>query len=87
MGMNELENTKLKNIVNDLTSTISETTTIKFDMELERMIAENSSGITFFDLLSGEDDASIYQVLSAPDFKIYYPEPFIASPSFVHEEL
>jgi hypothetical protein len=25
--------------------------------------------------------------LSTPDTKLYYPEPFIASPSFVHEDL
>lgn len=27
------------------------------------------------------------QELSTPDTKLYYPEPFIASPSFSHEEI
>jgi hypothetical protein len=25
--------------------------------------------------------------MSTPDIKLYYPEPFIASPSFNHEEI
>jgi len=34
-----------------------------------------------------EDDGSLVEKLSTPDVKLYYPEPFIASPSFVHEDL
>jgi hypothetical protein len=34
-----------------------------------------------------ELDESVYEVLSTPETKMYYPEPFIASPSFVHEDL
>ena len=32
-------------------------------------------------------DSNTQESLSTPDVKLYYPEPFIASPSFVHEEL
>lgn len=33
------------------------------------------------------DDSAMPEALSTPDTKLYYPEPFIASPSFVHEDL
>jgi hypothetical protein len=33
------------------------------------------------------DESSMSEALSTPDTKLYYPEPFIASPSFVHEDL
>jgi hypothetical protein len=31
--------------------------------------------------------SSAIQDIATPDCKLYYPEPFIASPSFVHEEI
>jgi hypothetical protein len=34
-----------------------------------------------------EDDTNFVEQVSTPFVKLYYPEPFIASPSFVHEEL
>merc|ERR1711907_259769 len=38
---------------------------------------------------SEEIDYSLYieQDIATPESKLYYPEPFIASPSFVHEEI
>jgi len=43
--------------------------------------------ITDYDLALIEDDGSLVDELSTPDTKLYYPEPFIASPSFVHDDL
>jgi hypothetical protein len=43
--------------------------------------------IASFDMPLENEEVTLYQTLSTPDFKLYYPEPFIASPSFVHEEL
>ena len=40
-----------------------------------------------FEFHSIEDDGSLVEAMSTPDVKLYYPEPFIASPSFVHEDL
>jgi hypothetical protein len=40
-----------------------------------------------FELSNLELDEGVFEVLSTPDLKIFYPEPFIASPSFVHEDL
>ena len=39
------------------------------------------------DVWSRYYEESLQYVESTPDVKLYYPEPFIASPSFVHEEL
>jgi hypothetical protein len=43
--------------------------------------------IEMLEFHSIEDDGSLTEALSTPDVKLYYPEPFIASPSFVHEDL
>lgn len=43
--------------------------------------------ITDYELAITEDDGSMIDDLSTPDTKLHYPEPFIASPSFVHEDL
>ena len=43
--------------------------------------------IEFFEVLSINVDNSLYAHLSLPPVKLYYPEPFVASPSFVHEEV
>ena len=40
----------------------------------------------FFEVLSINVDNSLYAHLSLPPVKLYYPEPFVASPTFVHEE-
>jgi hypothetical protein len=40
-----------------------------------------------FEVMSVNIDNSLYAHLHMPAFKLHYPEPFIASPSFVHEEL
>ena len=43
--------------------------------------------IELFEVLSVNVDNSLYAHLSLPPVKLYYPEPFVASPSFVHEEV
>jgi hypothetical protein len=40
-----------------------------------------------FELSNLESDEGVFEALSTPDLKIFYPEPFVASPSFVHEDL
>jgi hypothetical protein len=40
-----------------------------------------------FEISNLEPDEGVFEALSTPDLKIFYPEPFIASPSFVHEDL
>lgn len=43
--------------------------------------------INEYELGLSSDDFITMEQLSTPDTKLYYPEPFIASPSFVHEDL
>ena len=43
--------------------------------------------ITDYELAVTEDDGSLIDDPSTPDTKLHYPEPFVASPSFVHEDL
>jgi hypothetical protein len=40
-----------------------------------------------FELSNLEPDGVVFGALSTQDLKIFYPEPFVASPSFVHEDL
>jgi hypothetical protein len=40
-----------------------------------------------FELSNLESDEGVFEALSTPDLKIFYPEPFIASPSFVHNDI
>jgi len=44
------------------------------------------NNVDLFELLTSSNNNSL-QNLSTPDFKLHYPEPFIASPSFNHEEV
>jgi len=34
-----------------------------------------------------KDESNVDYIKTLPDGKLYYPEPFIASPSFLHEEI
>lgn len=52
-----------------------------------RIFPEYANIIERFEFHNIEDDGSLTEALSTPDVKLYYPEPFIASPSFVHEDL
>ena len=38
-------------------------------------------------LLCDDSEDTLYDDLATPDAKMYYPEPFVASPSFVHEDI
>jgi hypothetical protein len=88
-SVTDLQNTELFSINKLLINNI-ETGGIEF--------AENTSSLrltypNFYDLIVDyelavmEDDGSMIDDLSTPDTKLHYPEPFVASPSFVHEDL
>jgi hypothetical protein len=77
-------NITLKNYLNDIlliTPTYNDITTLTEFFPEKVMHFEN------FELSSLESDEGVFEALSTPDLKIFYPEPFIASPSFVHEDL
>jgi hypothetical protein len=63
-------------------------TAIKNDVILmSRALPEHQYTLEMFEVLSVNVDNSLYIHLHLPETKLYYPEPFIASPSFNHEEL
>jgi hypothetical protein len=51
------------------------------------VVPEHDDTFEIFEIISVNVDNSLYEFIHLPEFKLYYPEPFIASPSFVHEEL
>jgi hypothetical protein len=40
-----------------------------------------------FDMAARYGEEELQESESTPDVRLHYPEPFIASPSFVHEEI
>lgn len=54
---------------------------------LLRVFPEYHDDITHALVCTYEDNMNFIDQVSTPFVKLYYPEPFIASPSFVHEEL
>jgi hypothetical protein len=40
-----------------------------------------------YEVLAYDLDGTLYMPVTTPDVKLYYPEPYIASPSFMHEEI
>jgi hypothetical protein len=72
----------------DLITAMQKVTTPKNDLDLLRSVfPQFSDELILFETLSYDDDGSLYDDLSTPDVKLFYPEPFIASPSFVHEDI
>jgi hypothetical protein len=43
--------------------------------------------LALLDFTIEDKEEQIFETLSTPDFKLYYPEPYVASPSFNHEEI
>jgi hypothetical protein len=55
--------------------------------ELAKIFPSMEDDIELLDLWARFGEEALQEVESTPDVKLYYPEPFIASPSFVHEDL
>jgi heme/copper-type cytochrome/quinol oxidase subunit 2 len=88
-SVSDLESTELSQITKALTQSMEssygeagENTNF-----MRRVYPDLSDLITDYEVSIVEDDGSLADQLSTPDTKLYYPEPFIASPSFVHEDL
>jgi hypothetical protein len=75
-------------ISNDLSILMKNVTANKNDIYVLREIfPQFEQDMYTFEILSYDDDGTLYEDLSTPDLKLYYPEPFVASPSFVHEDV
>ena len=56
--------------------------------ELSKLLPGFNRDLEMFEFLACSDlDGGYFNTLGLADFKLHYPEPFIASPSFVHEEV
>jgi hypothetical protein len=83
-----LETFRLKEVATSMARELQRVTAHKLDIDLLiDVFPEFGLDIASFDMPLENEEITLYQTLSTPDFKLYYPEPFIASPSFVHEEL
>lgn len=83
-----LQDSDLNLISNQIANVIYTITDIKTNVsELMDIFPACADHIENFELSVLDLDEPSYEILSTPDSKIYYPEPFIASPSFVHEDL
>jgi len=68
-------------------SELKKITQIKNDIDSLRWVfLEYKNDIEMFEIMANTENNLIYETLSTPDFKLYYPEPYIASPSFIHED-
>jgi hypothetical protein len=82
------ESLAFKEIADIMAQSINEVTSVKNDNGLMiDVFPDFDIDIASFDMVLENEEITLYQTLSTPDFKLYYPEPFIASPSFVHEDL
>ena len=57
-----------------------------FDI-ISKILPDHYRELEMFEVLSVNIDNSLYENLGVPEFKLYYPEPFVASPNFQHEEV
>jgi hypothetical protein len=79
---------ELTKSIRSVTNSIVEVCNIKNDvLGLLNFLPQYKEEIQAFDIDFLESDTSLLDELTTPDTKMYYPEPFIASPSFVHEDL
>ena len=75
---------------NDFTNVLASNSLLKNNVESNyKFFPEMQEAFTdleiFFDEL--KDESNLDYIKTLPDGKLYYPEPFIASPSFLHEEI
>ena len=67
---------------------LSRTVKPNYDVnELRLIFPEFREDLEMFEVLSYDEDGTLYEILTTPNTKLYYPEPFVATPSFSHEDL
>lgn len=81
-------NSPLFNLTSKMVTEMAFLTKPKTDVEqLIEVLPDHQITFEIFEVISINVDNSLYEHLHLPEVKLYYPEPFVASPSFVHEEL
>ena len=89
LSMNDLLSSNLSEVAIALADEIELAAVVRpYQLDNLRSIFPNLHDmINEYELGLSSDDFITIEQLSTPDTKLYYPEPFIASPSFVHEDL
>jgi hypothetical protein len=87
-----LKSTGVYNNSLKLVEELSELTVMKNDtLKLSGFVGDYNTEKNLLDVESWfydqDNGGTTQQEISTPDVKLYYPEPFIASPSFNHEEI
>ena len=86
--LNSFGLTPLNEAVTSMVKDMQRMTELTNDIDgLREVLPEFSSLSEDYYVNCAEGIANLTDTLSTPDVKLYYPEPFIASPSFVHEDL
>jgi len=73
-----------------LVKTLAENAFLKNNPEeIYKFFPQMQGALTDLEILFDEakDESTLEYIRTIPDGKLYYPEPFIASPSFLHEEI
>jgi len=73
-----------------LVKTLAENAFLKNNSEeIYKFFPQMQGALTDLEILFDEakDESTLEYIRTIPDGKLYYPEPFIASPSFLHEEI
>lgn len=84
----DFANSFVFNISTQIVSELNFLTKPKTNAEaLIDILPEHTDTLEIFEVISINVDNSLYEHIHVPEFKLYYPEPFIASPSFVHDQL
>lgn len=81
------EDSHMYYLCNDIVEEMSFLTKPKTAESIFEVLPDHQYTLELFEVISVNVDNSLYEHLHLPEFKLYYPEPFIASPSFNHEEL
>jgi hypothetical protein len=77
-----IDNTSFLNKMASVNSFNNNNDSYKFSPQIQDLASELEVMFT-----EHKDESTLEYTRTIPDGKLYYPEPFIASPSFLHEEI
>jgi hypothetical protein len=89
-GSNFLLNSNFLSENSNFVNALASTTYFKNNPDhVYKFFPQMQEAFTDLEILFDEakDESTLEYMRTIPDGKLYYPEPFIASPSFLHEEI
>jgi heme/copper-type cytochrome/quinol oxidase subunit 2 len=86
--VDELKDTNLHSISTNLVNEIRYLSQLKNNCdELMKFFPRHKKTIEFYEVAAIYEELSNVIEVSTPNVRLHYPEPYIASPSFIHEEV